>query len=121
MNNTYEEVVYLDIAAGHSSANVGFVPPEGAIVRVKIFHGTIENPGMVNASIEDNNKQELSKMQHIDNYRDRDSSYLDCKPFYYQGGRQMYFKVQGTEAFDAPFTAQLILIYMLPAIETQIC
>ena len=109
---TVEEVVNLTIPNGQSSARVDITPPEGQIVRVVIFHnGLTNNTGIVNASIEDDNRQELSKLQHIDNYRSRSSSFFDCKPFYNKGGRKLWFKVQATANFTATFNAQLIFIY----------
>lgn len=106
-----EETLDITVPSGQTGAAIDFVPKAGTIIRAKIFYGEKNNTGIINAGIFGNNKQELSVMQHIDNYRDRDSSYTDCKHLHHEGGSKIYFRIEATTAFTAAFKAQLILIY----------
>lgn len=110
--NTREHVVNLEIPEGESSEKIGFTPPVGLIQRAVIYYGEKHNTGFINASIENDNGGELSIMQHIDNYRSRNSSYLDAKPLYAEGGNRMHFLIKSDQPFTGNFKAQLILIYL---------
>ncbi len=111
MQNTLEFVENITVSTGQTSGQIGFTPDPGQIVGAKIFYTGLNNPGIVNAAILDTNNKELSRPQHIDNYRDRNSSYMDCKPLYADGGKKMYLSISATAAFTADFKAQLVLIY----------
>lgn len=117
MENQYiyvEEVRELTVANG-TSGNVSDEKTEAdgtEVVGFVIFHDALTaNSSMVNASITENGV-DVSKMQHIDNYRSREAGYnvgyKPCKPF--ESGRRIRWEVRSTSNFTTDFKAQLIII-----------
>ncbi|CAM3968443.1 hypothetical protein FLCU109888_11515 [Flavobacterium cucumis] len=113
--NFIEEVIEITVEAGETGLvlpNVSTDNDNSTVVGAVIFHnGLSSNPAIINASIQVGG-QDVSKPQHIDNYRSREASYdrgfKPVKPF--TSGKQLRFEVRSTEQFTKTFTAQLILI-----------
>lgn len=113
--NFIEEVIEITVengTTGNVLPNVATDKDESTIVGCVIFHsGTDANPSIINASIQVSG-QDVSKPQHIENYRSREASYekgfKPVKPF--TSGKSVRFEVRSTENFTAEFKAQLILI-----------
>lgn len=114
-----EEVINIYVDAtktGDVLTNVKTDADGSKIVGCVIFHnGTDKNPTIINASIQSGGK-DISKPQHIDNYRSREAAYTDgYKPVTpFTSGQQIRFEVRSEQAFTANFHAQLILIKELP-------
>lgn len=105
-----EEVIDLEIANGQSMGNLAVATDSDGseVFEVVIFYnGTADTPIMAGITVEGN---DVSKMQHIDNYRSRDCAYLSNKPCYFESGKKVDFKVRTAGEFTSDFTAQLILI-----------
>lgn len=117
MKNTLEYVVNLAVAAGQRVGQVPFVPMPGKIVGCAIYTNDPVNPGIMNAAIYDNNNNELSRPQHIDNYRNREAEYMKgFKPLFVEAdGQGMSYQLTGTQNLVNALETQLILYYELPA------
>lgn len=105
-----EEVIDLEIVAGQSIGNiVQATENDGSeVVQVVVFYnGEADAPIMAGITVAGN---DVSKMQHINNYRSRDCDYLANKPCYFESGQKVDFKVRTSGEFTSDFTAQLILI-----------
>ena len=121
IQNTKEARVNLVILGGFNGESVDFTPPSGRVVGCVIFHNIQPSEtAFIEAKILDNAGVEISKLQHIDNYRSRDAEYLKgCKPLFIDTqGRTFTFEIQASQAVDNDFKAQLIFIY---ADERQNC
>lgn len=114
MNYT-EEVIDITIANGSTGnvlPNVATDKDNSTVIGCVIFHtGLDANPSMINASIMVGG-HDVSKPQHIDNYRSREASYpLGFKPVKpFSSGKSVRFEVRSEENFTSDFKAQLILI-----------
>lgn len=110
-----EEVIEIKIDAGNTGAvlqNVATDKDDSTVVGCVIFHSGIdEDAKMINAHIQVGG-QDVSKPQHVDNYRSRESSYLDgYKPIIpFSSGKQVRFELRSEIPVKRQFTAQLILI-----------
>lgn len=111
---TLEHIIPLTVLNGETSATVDVKLPQGQITHVACFfrdYSAIQD-GFVRASIKDVTGLEISKMQSIENYRDREAGYLaGKKPLEIEGGNVFTFTVQATQAFTADFLAELVFIY----------
>lgn len=113
--NFIEEVIDIVVENGSTGTvlpNVATDKDDSTVVGCVIFHsGLTANPSIINASIQVGG-QDVSKAQHINNYRSReagyDKGYKPVKPF--TSGKPVRFEVRSTSNFTADFTAQLILI-----------
>ncbi len=122
--NTLEYVVSMTIAAGSSAFQQPFVPLTGHIIGFKIIETGGGNPGFVNAAILDNNNKEISRFQHISNYRDRDCAYMDSfKPCnVWADGQQMTYAITATANMASTHNSQLILLYnMASTVKPDTC
>lgn len=79
------------------------------VVRVVVFHGAFNNTSMVDLSIQANGV-EVSKLQHIDNYRSREAGYLDNKHCHFPSGQKVRIEVRAESAFTGDFKGQVIFI-----------
>lgn len=109
-----EEIKDITVLSGNTGAVVDEATDvDGSvIVGVVIYSDDLSaNPSMIKAAIFGNQK-ELSKMQHISNYRSREASYRDgYKPVIpMESGKRVRFEVRADSAFTVDFKAQLILI-----------
>jgi predicted RecA/RadA family phage recombinase len=112
MKNTTEEVITVEIANGVNSGSGSLTLPEGKIIGVTAFYNGINNPGMVRASIRNNKNFEISKLQHINNYRSREVEYLkDGKPLATTGGQTLKVDVIASQNFTADTEIDFIFIY----------
>ncbi|WP_130736731.1 hypothetical protein [Flavobacterium sp. J27] len=109
-----EEVINISVSTGTNGDTVTeTTTPDGTqIVGVAIFHsGLTANTDIINAMVSVDGV-DVSKMQHIENYRSREagynSSYKPLVPF--QSGRKVKFEVRSETNFTSDFKAQLILI-----------
>ena len=119
MENTKEFVVNLAVANTENSDEVTFKPIAGKIIGCSIYTGveaSTVNPGIVNAAILDSNSKEISRLQHIDNYRNREAAYMKgFKPLNIEAtGQNMTYQIIATANMTANFETQLILLYALP-------
>lgn len=111
-NQIIEEVINITLEKGEktTSLEVKSSADDTEVIAVAVYHSGIEDLGIVNLGIEAGGKQ-VSKLQHIDNYRSRESSYLENKPCFFESGLIVRLEIQADEApvnFD--FKSQIILI-----------
>lgn len=112
---TYEQVVPVTVLTGTTGqvSNLTNLPP-GKIIAVAAFFRDYSgiNPGFVRASIKDVTGFEVSQMQSISNYRDRESGYLEGKkPLQLDGGSPITVTVQATAAFTSNFLVDFVFVY----------
>lgn len=109
---TKEEVVNIEIGVGSKINNVAFTPVAGRVIGLVVYHN---KPNIIaNLSVKSDDGQFISKPQHIENYRSRNTCYFDgCKPVDFQTqGKTYYLEVSSEEEIsDKPLKVQLILIY----------
>lgn len=113
MKNNNEVVISLTVPQGEKGFSKTMPTLQGDIVACVVYHGEKNNTGFVRASIEDYGGKPLSKTQAIENYRSRDNVdyYKSGKPLFIEGGAEITFSVNATDAFTEDFKAELILIY----------
>jgi hypothetical protein len=109
-----EEVIPFIVATGDATKAIQFsTPADGTtVVGAVIYHnGLDKNPEMINVEIQAGGHQ-VSKLQHIDNYRSREASYpTGYKPVdEFQSGKTARLTITADAAFTADFKGQLILI-----------
>ncbi len=111
--STLEYSQTLTVPAGSNAASVTFSPDEGTIVGCSIYGpATVDNPGTVRAKIKDNAGREVSMLQNIANYRNRETAYKDgFKPIEAFGGRPMTFEIIADQNFDSDTSYDLVLVY----------
>lgn len=111
-NATIEEVFPLLVEAGQNGNKTKFFLPSGKILGCSIYTGNRDNPGTVRASIKSISGEDISKSQHIDNYRNRDAKYMEgFKPLNINGGKDYVFEIVADEPFNANLNADLIFYY----------
>ncbi len=109
---TREEIVSIEVPVGSTSQLKSFTPLAGRVIGLVVFHN--KKDIVANLSVKADDGQFISKPQHIENYRSRNTCYFDgCKPVDFQTqGQTYYVEVTCEEAVtDKPLKAQLILIY----------
>ncbi|EEK15254.1 hypothetical protein [Capnocytophaga gingivalis] len=111
--HTKEEVYNIDIKVGEKGNNIFITPVAGRVIGLLIYH----NKGdefVANAGLKADDGTYISKMQHIRNYRSRESCYFTgCKPVDFQTqGKTYTLEITTEEAVaNKDFKGQLILIY----------
>ena len=111
--HTKEEVYNIDIKVGEKGNNIFITPVAGRVIGLLIYH----NKGdefVANAGLKADDGTYISKMQHIRNYRSRESCYFTgCKPVDFQTqGKTYTLEITTEEAVaNIDFKGQLILIY----------
>lgn len=111
--HTKEEVYNIDIKVGEKGNNIFITPVAGRVIGLLIYH----NKGdefVANAGLKADDGTYISKMQHIRNYRSRESCYFTgCKPVDFQTqGKTYNLEITTEEAVaNKDFKGQLILIY----------
>ena len=111
--HTKEEVYNVDIKVGEKGNNIFITPVAGRVIGLLIYH----NKGdefVANAGLKADDGTYISKMQHIRNYRSRESCYFTgCKPVDFQTqGKTYTLEITTEEAVaNKDFKGQLILIY----------
>lgn len=111
--HTKEEVYNIDIKVGERGNNIFITPVAGRVIGLLIYH----NKGdefVANAGLKADDGTYISKMQHIRNYRSRESCYFTgCKPVDFQTqGKTYTLEITTEEAVaNKDFKGQLILIY----------
>ena len=111
--HTKEEVYNIDIKVGEKGNNIFITPVAGRVIGLLIYH----NKGdefVANAGLKADDGTYISKMQHIRNYRSRESCYFTgCKPVDFQTQGKTYTLGITTEeaVTNKDFKGQLILIY----------
>lgn len=117
-NNTKEAVARLTIVAGQTGGSKTFKPVNGKIIGCSIYYKGGDSPGFTGAMVKDAGGREISMLQSIDNYRNREASYFEgIKPLNIEAcGEDYTFEVIATSAFATDFTGELIFYY---APETQ--
>lgn len=118
-----EYAVNIIVPTGEYSKTVQFTPYTGLVIACAIFTNDGDNAGFVSAKITDDANQDISPLTHIDNYRDREASYIaGKKPLRLDTGGKAY---QVTITSDKPFTtdlrAQLVLVYENDYTQSQPC
>jgi hypothetical protein len=115
LKKTIEEVISVTVASGTSSVtSVPSFLPGGKITHVAAFFRDYAaiNTGLVRASIKDVNGNEVSQMQSIENYRDREAGYLaGKKPLPMNGGNNFTVTIQATANFSAAFNVDFVFVY----------
>lgn len=115
LKKTIEHVIPVVVASGSASeTSQPITLPPGKVVAVCAFFDDYSgsNAGFVRASIKDGNGVEVSQMQSIKNYRDREAGYIaGKKPLPMQGGSTVYVTVQATENFTSDFLVDFVFVY----------
>ncbi len=106
-----EERVNISVATGQTMNAVETVTSSDGtdVIRVVVFRGDLNNASMVDLSIQANGN-DVSKLQHIDNYRSREAGYLDNKHCHFPSGQKVRIEVRAESEFKANFKAQVIFI-----------
>lgn len=115
LKKTIEHTVAVTVVLGASTAtSTAITLPPGKIVAVVAFFDDYSsiNVGFVRASIKDGNGVEVSQMQSIRNYRDREAGYIaGKKPLPMDGGGLVYITIQATANFSADFLTDFVFVY----------
>lgn len=116
--NTLEHVISVVVLNSTKGNQNSIKLPAGKITHVAAFYPkdyAVSNKGFVRAAITDVNGVEVSKMQSIDNYRDREAGYLEGKkPLNIEGGNFFTVAVQATELFNLDFQVEMVFVYENP-------
>lgn len=109
-----EEVINITVASGTSGKveNPTTDADGSEVVGLAIFHSGLEaNTDIISAMVSVDGV-DVSKMQHIENYRSREAAYKDgFKPIMpFASGKRVRFEVRSETNFTSNFKAQLILI-----------
>lgn len=111
---TIEKVIGVTVANTTTGTSVTATLPPGEITHVSAFfrdYSAIQ-AGFIRASIKDVNGEEVSEIQSIENYRDREAGYLDAKkPLPIEGGKQYTITIVATAAFTGDFLADFVFVY----------
>lgn len=109
---TKEEVLSFKVPAGQTFDAFKQVLPAGNLLGVVIYHNDT-NSNYIQASIKDDASIEMSKMQHIDNYRSRNAPYEQgMKPIPMNpAGKTYTLEIKLAEALTTDFIGQVIFIY----------
>ena len=111
--HTKEEVYNIDIKVGEKGNNIFITPVAGRVIGLLIYHN-MGDEFVANAGLKADDGTYISKMQHIRNYRSRESCYFTgCKPVDFQTQGKTYTLEITTEepVANKDFKGQLILIY----------
>ena len=111
--HTKEEVYNIDIKVGEKGNNIFITPVAGRVIGLLIYHN-MGDEFVANAGLKADDGTYISKMQHIRNYRSRESCYFTgCKPVDFQTqGKTYTLEITTEEAVaNKDFKGQLILIY----------
>jgi len=114
LNKPIEYVIPVKVKGGTATAQVTMNLPQGKISRVACFFRdySLINDGFVRASIQDSTGVDVSKMQSIENYRDRNADYYGGKkPCPVDAGQNFTATVQATESFIADFLVDFLFVY----------
>lgn len=115
LRKTIEEVISLTVQSGSSSAtSLPTFLPGGKITHVAAFFRdyAAKTTGMVRASIKDVNGQEVSQMQSIENYRDREAGYFEGKkPLPINGGNNYTVTILAEVPFADSFSVDFVFVY----------
>ena len=109
---TKEEVLPFKVPAGQTFDAFKQVLPVGMMLGAVIFHND-RNGNYIQAAIKDDAGVEISKMQHIDNYRSRNAPYeqglkpIPMNPF----GKTYTLEIKLAEALATDFIGQVVFIY----------
>lgn len=106
-----EERVNFSVATGQTMGAVeSSTSSDGTdVIRVVVYHGDLNNASMVDLGIQANGV-EVSKLQHIDNYRSREAGYLENKHCHFPSGQKVRIEVRAETAFTADLKGQVIFI-----------
>lgn len=111
---TIEDVIAVRVLQNATTATVTKKLNPGRIIGVMAYKSDAKsfNTGMVRASIKDSQGFEVSKLQHIDNYRSRDCQYLDgAKPLDIEGGQSYTIDIMATAPFSNNLDVDFIFVY----------
>lgn len=111
--HTKEEVYNIKIPVGQTGNNVFFTPVAGRVIGLLLYHNKGDD-FVANVGVKADDGTYISKMQHIKNYRSRESCYFTgCKPvdFETQGKTYTLEIIADEPVASKDFKGQLILIY----------
>lgn len=111
---TLEYIIPITVLSGTTGNTAQAKLPSGKITHAAVFYRdyTTANDGFVRVAITDASGQDISKMQSIENYRDRNAGYLEGKkPLDIEGGNIFNFIIQASIAFKTDFMAELVFVY----------
>lgn len=120
---TIEEVIPVTVVSGTNGKSESRSLPAGEISHVCAFYSdpSTRNAGFVRASIKDVSGNEISQMQNIANYRDREAGYLEAKkPLPINGGQTVTVSILATENFSDNFLVDFVFVYKDSANNCQI-
>lgn len=113
MNSSIEEVVTIVVLAGASTVKKKFDIPAGKVLGASTYAGgeSLNNPGIVRLGIQNSAGGDVSALQHIGNYRNRDTSYHDgYKPLKMEGGKSYTANIVASEPFTDDTEIDLIFV-----------
>lgn len=115
LNRPVEYVIPLTVSSGTNTNQATAQLPPGKICRVVAFFRDYSaiNAGFVRASVQDTNGVEVSKMQSIDNYANRQGGdyYSSKKPLPMEAGQTVTVTVQASVNFTGPFLVDFLFVY----------
>lgn len=115
LKKTIEQVISLTVANTTTTNSATVFLPGGKIKAVVAFFSDYSaiNAGFVRASVKDANGEEVSKMQSIENYKNRQGgSYTTAKkPLPVDGGSNYTVTVTATAAFTGAFLVEFVFVY----------
>lgn len=115
LKKTIEYVIPVTVNNGTNTAQVSQQLPAGKICRVVAFFRDYSgiNAGFVRASIQDTNGVEVSKMQSIENYANRQGGdyFSSKKPLPMDAGQNVTITIQATANFTGNFLADFVFVY----------
>ncbi|HRB72434.1 hypothetical protein [Flavobacterium sp. UBA4197] len=110
--NTKEEVINFRVPAGSSYDFFSSKLVSGCLVGVVIYHNN-QDGDFIQAALKDDSGIEICKMQHLENYRSRNASYLEgCKPLPMDPlGKTYTLEIKALEPLRNDLVGQMIFIY----------
>lgn len=109
---TKEEVLYFNVPAGKTFDSFKQVLPEGVMLGTVIFHNDRDG-NYIQVGLKNDAGVEISKMQHIDNYRSRNAPYeqgikpIPMNPY----GKTYTLEIKLAQALATDFVGQAIFVY----------
>ncbi|HEX8269770.1 MAG TPA: hypothetical protein VF581_07750 [Flavobacterium sp.] len=111
---TTEEIINITAESGTNYATETRRLNPGKIIGVMAYKSATDNnnPGFVSMNVKNSAGTEVSKLQHIDNYRSREAAYLDgVKPLSLEGGQSYKIEIQASANFTSDLLVQVIFVY----------
>lgn len=110
--NTIEEVIQFTIAKDSTTGFAKGSLMAGQVTQV-IVHSNNSNGDYLQLQIKDSNGTELTKMQHIDNYKMRNADYYNCgKPLFFDPkNKTIHIHLNAPNGVTEDVTGEVVFVY----------